>query len=196
MALEVTLQVSSPMRSILIALIAALCALSVAAAEQDRSPKEMVLLTVSGTIGESNRGPLDPKKDSLLALNKVDFKKAFAFDRPTLLALEQGTVTVQPREFDKPATFKGPLLREVLGHIEAAKLKITVVAINGYSGWIAPEDVDRSDWILALEADGVPLGIGQQGPLWLINTRAEGEKPGEDGRGRWVYAVFYLRIGE
>ena len=196
MALEVILQVSSPMRSILIALIAALCALSVAAAEQDRSPKEMVLLTVSGTIGESNRGPLDPKKDSLLALNKVDFKKAFAFDRPTLLALEQGTGTVQPREFDKPATFKGPLLREVLGHIEAAKLKITVVAINGYSGWIAPEDVDRSDWILALEADGVPLGIGQQGPLWLINTRAEGEKPGEDGRGRWVYAVFYLRIGE
>ena len=49
MALEVILQVSSPMRSILIALIAALCALSVAAAEQDRSPKEMVLLTVSGT---------------------------------------------------------------------------------------------------------------------------------------------------
>ena len=184
------------MPSILIALIAAFCALSVSATAQDRAPKDMVLLTVSGTIGESNRGPLDPKKDSLLALNKIEFSKAFAFDRPTLLALEQGTVTVQPREFDKPATFKGPLLREVLGHIEAAKLKITVVAINGYSGWVSPEDVDRSDWILALEADGVPLGIGQQGPLWLINTRAEGEKPGEGGRGRWVYAVYYMRVGE
>jgi len=123
-----------PMRSIFLALIAALCALSVSAAEQDRAPKDMVLLTVSGTIGESNRGALDPKKDSLLALNKIEFNKAFAFDRPTLVALEQGTVTVQPREFDKPATFKGPLLREVLGHIEAAKLKITVVAVNGYSG--------------------------------------------------------------
>ena len=44
---------------------------------------------------------------------------------------------------------------------------------------MTPDDIDRSDWILALEADGVPLGIGQQGPLWLINTRAEGEKPGE-----------------
>ena len=86
----------------------------------------MVLLTVSGTIGESNRGALDPKKDSLLALQKVDFNKAFAFDRATLLALEQGTVTAQPPEFDKPATFKGPLLREVLGHIEAAKMKITL----------------------------------------------------------------------
>jgi hypothetical protein len=185
-----------PMRSILLALIAALCALSVSAAEQERAPKDMVLLTVSGTIGESNRGPLDPKKDSLLALNKIEFNKAFAFDRPTLLSLDQGTVTVQPREFDKPATFKGPLLREVLGHIEAAKLKVTVVAINGFSGWLSPEDIDRSDWILAIEADGVPLGIGQQGPLWLINTRAEGEKPGEDGRGRWVYAVFYMRVGE
>ena len=112
-----------PMRSIFLALIAALCALSVSAAEQDRAPKDMVLLTVSGTIGESNRGALDPKKDSLLALNKIEFNKAFAFDRPTLVALEQGTVTVHPREFDKPATFKGPLLREVLGHIEAAKLK-------------------------------------------------------------------------
>jgi hypothetical protein len=113
-----------------------------------------------------------------------------------LLALEQGTVRAQPAEFAAPATFKGPLLREVLGHIEAAKMKITVVAVDGYSGWVSPEDVDRSDWILALEADGVPLGIGQQGPLWLINTRAEGEKPGEDGRGRWVWAVFYMRIDE
>jgi hypothetical protein len=184
------------MRSIFIALSAALCALCISAAAQDRAPKDMVLLTVSGTIGESNRGALDPKRDSLLALNKIEFNKAFAFDRPALLALEQGTVTVQPREFDKPATFKGPLLREVLGRTEAAKLKITVIAINGYSGWLMPEDVDRSDWILALEADGVPLGIGQQGPLWLINTRAEGEKPGEDGRGRWVYAVYYMRVGE
>ena len=184
------------MRSTLIALIAALCALSANAAEQDRAPKDMVLLTVSGTIGESNRGALDAKKDSLLALNKIEFNKAFVFDRPTLLSLDQGTVTVQPREFAAPATFKGPLLREVLGHIEAAKMKITVVAVNGFSGWLMPEDVDQSDWILALEADGVPLGIGQQGPLWLINTRAEGEKPGEDGRGRWIWAVFYMRVGE
>jgi hypothetical protein len=29
--------------------------------------------------------------------------------------------------------------------------------------------------------------------LWLINTRAEGEKPGDDGRGRWVWAVFYMK---
>ena len=77
------------MRSILLALIAALCALSVSAADQDRAPNDMVLLTVSGMIGKTNRGPLDPKKDSLLACNKIEFKKAFAFDRPMLLALRR-----------------------------------------------------------------------------------------------------------
>ena len=113
-----------------------------------------------------------------------------------LLALEQGTVTAKTAELGGPATFKGPLLREVLGRIEAAKMKITFVAIDGYTGYPTPEDVDGSDWILALEADGVPLGIGQQGPLWLINTRGEGVKPGDDGRGRWVWGVFYMKVGE
>ena len=67
---------------------------------------------------------------------------------------------------------QGPLLREVLGHVEAAKVKISFTAVNGYTGWLTPDDIDLSDWILALEVNGVPLGIGQQGPLWLINTRA------------------------
>jgi hypothetical protein len=184
------------MRSLLIALIAAVCAMSASAEGQESAPKDMVLLTVSGTIGETNRGVLDAKKDSLLALQKVSFPKAFAFDRAMLLALEQGTVTAQPPEFDKPVVFKGPLLRDVLGRVQAAKMKITVLAIDGYSGWLMPEEVDSSDWILALEADGVPLGIGQQGPIWLINTRGEGQKPSPDHRGDWVWGMFYMRVGE
>jgi len=88
------------------------------------------------------------------------------------------------------------LVREVLGRVEAAKMKINFVAVDGFTGYLTPEDVDGSDWILALEADGVPLGIGQQGPLWLINTRAEGVKPGDDGRGRWVWGLFYMKVGE
>ena len=184
------------MRLILVALVVTFCALPASAEDQQHAPKDMVLLTVSGTIGESNRGPLDAKKDSLLALQKVAFTKAFAFDRSMLLGLEQGTVTAQPPELDHPATFKGPLLREVLGRVQAAKLKITALAVDGYAGWLMPEDVDGSDWILALEVDGTPLGIGQQGPIWLINTRATGQKPSPDHRGDWVWGVFYLRVGD
>ena len=183
------------MRTIVVAVLAVFLVGPVAAAEQADTLDEMVLLTVGGKIGNANRGPLDPKKDSLLALNKIAFDHAFAFDRQMLLSLPQGTVTAETRELGTQATFKGPLLRDVLGKIEAAKLKLTFVAVNGYTGWLMPEDVDRSDWILALEADGKPLDIGQQGPIWLINTRAKGEKASEDHRGHWVWSVFYINVG-
>jgi hypothetical protein len=187
------------MARLLLALLVALAALPALAADEAEGfppPKEMVLLTVVGLIGNTNRGPLDPHKDSLLAAQKASFKNAFAFDRPTLLSLEQGSVTAQPPEFDAPATFKGPLLREVLGHVEAAKVKISITAVNGYTGWLAPEDIDSSDWIVALEANGAPLGIGQQGPLWLINTRAPDFKPDETHHAHWIWALFYIHVGD
>lgn len=184
------------MKRALLALLLLAGALPVLAADEAPAPRDMVVLTVSGLIGKTNRGPLDQKRDSMLALQKADFKSAFAFDRAMLLGLPQGTVTVKTNEFDAPATFSGPLLREVLGFIEAAKVKVTVVAVNGYVGWLTPEDIDTSDWILALEADGVPLGLGQQGPIWLLNTRGPGEEPNDAHRGHWVWAVFYMRIGE
>jgi hypothetical protein len=166
------------------------------AGDEAPPPDGMVVLTVSGLIGKTNRGPLDPKRDSLLALQKADFKNAFAFDRETLLSLPQGTVTVTTNEFEEPATFSGPLLREVLGYLEAAQVRTTFVALNGYTGWLDPDDIKASDWILALEADGKPLGLGQQGPIWMLNTRSGGFKPNDEHHGHWVYAVFYIRVGE
>ena len=184
------------MKRVLAAFLVALLSLPALAADEGPAPDGMVLLTVGGFVGKPNRGPLDPKRDSLLAALKADFKNGFAFDRAMLLALPQGEVTAQPQEFDKPATFSGPLLRDLLGFIEAAKVKATFVAPDGYSGYLLPEDIDSSDWILALSADGKPLGIGEQGPLWLLNTRAEGFKVGEDHRGSHVWAVVYMHVGE
>jgi hypothetical protein len=184
------------MRRALVFLLVALASLPALAADDAQAPEGMVLLTVGGLVGKSNRGPLDAKRDSLLADLKVNFKHAFAFDRKTLLALPQGTVTAQPSEFDKPATFSGPLLREVLGFIEAAQVKTSFVAADGYTGYLMPEDIRSSDWILALSADGVPLGLGQQGPIWLLNTRAEGAAPSDDHRGHHVWALVYMQIGE
>jgi hypothetical protein len=180
----------------LLVLLAALIAFPALASAEPSAPRDMVVLTVGGLVGKTNRGPFDPKLDSLLAAQKIDFKSAFAFDREMLLALPQGEVKAQPPEFDAPATFSGPLLREVLGFIEAAKVKVTFMAVDGYTGWLAPEDIEASDWILALSADGKPLGIGQQGPLWLINTRAEGEGPADDHHDHWIWALIYMHVGE
>jgi len=184
------------MKRALAALLIALFVLPALALDEAREPRDMVVLTVGGLVGKTNRGPFNPKHDTLLAKLNAEFKHGFAFDRAMLLSLPQGTVTAKPVEFDRSATFSGPLLREVLGYVEAAKAKTTFVAPDGYAGWLSPEDIERSDWILALEADGVPLGLGQQGPLWLLNTRKEGEKVGEDNRGSHVWAVVYIHIGQ
>jgi hypothetical protein len=184
------------MKRALLALLIVAGALPALAGDAAQAPRDMVVLTVSGMIGKTNRRPLDAKRDSLLAMQKVDFKNAFAFDRATLLALEQGTVTAQPPEFDVHATFSGPLLREVLGFLEAAQVRTTFMAVDGYSGWLDPEDIKRSDWILALSVDGVPLGLGQQGPIWLINTRDPGFKPTDTHQAHWVWALFYIKVGE
>jgi len=184
------------MRSILLALLLALCVLPAIAAEPMDAPKEMVVLTVGGAIEHTNRGPLDPLRDSLLAYQGVSFTHTFAFDRSMLLALKQGRVKVQPPELQQPATFTGPLLKEVLAAVGAAHAKVTFMAIDGYEGWLSPEDIDASDWILALSADGVPLGLGQQGPLWLLNRRAEGEKPSATQEAHWVWALYYIKVRE
>jgi hypothetical protein len=106
--------VASSMRPILIALLTALCFVPVHAAEQMEAPKDRMVLIVSGDIHNINRRALDLGNDSLLALQKVDFQRAFAFDRPMLLRLKQGAVRAQPPELNRPATFTDPLLTEVL----------------------------------------------------------------------------------
>lgn len=184
------------MKRVLAVLFLALLSFPAFASDEAGEPDGMVLLTVGGLVGQPNRGPIDAKRDSLLAQLKADFKYGFAFDRAALLELPQGTVTAQPVEFDKPAVFSGPLLRDLLISIEAARVKTTFVAADGYSGYLTPEDMDGSDWILALTADGKPLGIGQQGPIWLINTRGDGETVGDDHRGSHVWALVYMHVGE
>lgn len=179
-----------------LAVYIALSAFSGLAAAETPKPAGMVILTVGGMIGNTNRGPIDMKRDSQLARQKIDFKSAYEFDRGMLLALEQGTVTVQPPELDAPATFSGPRLRDVLGAVEAARGKLTIRALNGYSGWLADEDIAGSDWILALTQDGKPLGLGQQGPIWILNTRKAHERADDDARGHWVWGVFYIHVGD
>jgi hypothetical protein len=166
------------------------------AADRMEAPKEMTVLTVGGEIGNTNRGAFDADKDGLFSRLNISFDRAFAFDRPMLLRLKQGKVSAETTELGRSAVFSGPLLKEVLAAVGAARAKVSFVAVNNYEGWLAPEDIDASDWILALEVDGAPLGLGQQGPIWLINSRASGDEPNQSQRGHWVWAVLYMRVGE
>ena len=129
------------------------------------------LLTVTGAIGRSNRGPLDPALDQLMVKHKLAFDKAWEFDAAMLAKLP--AVTIQPTlEYDaKPHKLSGPLLASVLGAAGVAAnaaVTLTLRAIDGYAVSVSLADASRYRMIVATTIDGTPMSLGGLGPLWAV----------------------------
>ena len=129
------------------------------------------LLTLSGAISRSNRGPLDPALDQLMVKHGTQFSKAWEFDSAMLARLQH--VTIQPTlEYDaKPHTLSGPLLGTVLaaaGVSAGAAVTLTLRALDGYSVAVSGADAQRYRMIVATRLDGVTMSIGGLGPLWAV----------------------------
>lgn len=132
------------------------------------------LLTVTGAIARSNRGPLDPALDQLMVKHGAKFDKAWAFDAAMLARLP--AVTIQPTlEYDaKPHRLSGPLLDAVLAEAgvatgaAGASVMLGLRALDGYTIALSLADARRYRMIVATAIDGVPLGLGGLGPLWAV----------------------------
>jgi hypothetical protein len=186
------------MRAILLALLPGLCVLPAIAAEQMEAPKEMVVLTAGGAVDHTNRGPIDVKRHEFLAHLQISFTRALAFDRPMLATLKRGTVTGVANESSGPWNFTVPSLKEVLA-AAGASVHLTKVTSRGTEGFLVElnnQDIEDGDWILALEADGQPLSIGQQGPRRVRNEPPKDRAPAVDEKERWVWGVFYLQVDD
>lgn len=139
-----------------------------AAIAPDKGP---VLLTVSGDVGRTNRGPFDPVLDQMMEKHGVKFEKAFTFNAPALRRLP--SVTIMPTlEYDAKAhVLTGPLVSTVL---EAAGVKASQAvqlglrAVDGYNVAMSGQDVRSYRMIVATHIDGQPLGLGGLGPQWAV----------------------------
>jgi hypothetical protein len=129
------------------------------------------VLTVTGAIARSNRGPLDKVLDQLMARHHLQFERAFSFDLAALAALEQ--VAIRPTlEYDaRPHRLRGPLLRDVLrtaGVAAGDATQLTLRGIDGYAPVLSLGELEAQRFIVATQIDGLPLSIGGLGPLWAI----------------------------
>lgn len=128
------------------------------------------VLTVSGAIGRTNRGPFDPVLDQMMGKHKIGFEKAFTFDFATLAAMP--SVTIRPTlEYDnKPHTLRGPLITTVLKAVNAPAeaTKLAMRAVDGYSPAISIADARKYRFIIATSLDGKPMPLGGLGPLWAL----------------------------
>jgi len=129
------------------------------------------VLTITGAIVRSNRGPLDKVVDQLMARHKLQFDRGFSFDLATLAALRQ--VSIAPTlEYDgKPHQLRGPLLVDVLkaaGAATSGSTTLALRAIDGYAPVLSFAEMAAKRFIVATQIDDIPLAIGGLGPLWAI----------------------------
>jgi hypothetical protein len=153
---------------------------------------EPVVVTVTGNIAAPNRGAVDPFEDPVFAHLDVKFDKGFTFTLGELKALPQRSVTVRYKAWPREVTASGPGLADVLKAAGASGKKILVQAVDGYAPEFTDEDVARDKLILALEADGKPLPLGGQGPLWLLGP--PDSFAGQEDDGGLAYAVIRIDV--
>ncbi len=152
------------------------------------------VLTVAGRIGEVNRGPHDAFRDAFFKHHERIFEKAFSFSREALKRLPQKSITARFDSWPTAVSATGPSLADVLEVVKApAGAKLKVVALDGYAAEFEAKDIADHDWIVAIEADGKPLGIGGRGPTWMMfDTNGKTLKAEEEAL--WVWSAFMIVI--
>jgi hypothetical protein len=142
-----------------------------AAASLPAQPVGPALLTVTGAIAHSNRGPFDAALDQMMHKHGVSFRKAHVFDDAALRALP--AVTIKPTlEYDGTAhLLRGPLLVDVLARAGAGLKDKTVLvlrAVDGYNVELPLAQARARRFIIATHVDGKPMPLGGLGPLWAV----------------------------
>jgi hypothetical protein len=113
-------------------------------------PAARPVLTVSGKIATTNAGD-----------------KA-RFDMAMLETLPQHTFTTRTPWYDRPVTFTGPLLADVLAAVKAGGKTVSAVAINDYKISIPVTDTTKYKVIVARLLDGKPMPVREKGPLFVV----------------------------
>lgn len=160
-----------------------------------------VLLTISGNIARSNRGPVDPALDQMMHKQQVKFQRACTFDFAELLRLP--TRTIRPTlEYDaKPHTLRGPLLADVLARAGAQggeQAKVVLRAVDGYAVAMTVKEARAQDFIVATHLDGEPMALGGLGPLWAVydadRVPEMAAKPLAQRFGACPWALYHIEV--
>lgn len=127
------------------------------------------LLTVSGQVGKTNRGPVDPALDQLMVKHGVKFERAYVLDAEALGRLPAIRIEATLEYDARLHALAGPLLSSVLE--TAGVTGDAVLGLRAVDGYVVPLRLaDARSWrmIVATEMDGKPLALGGLGPQWAI----------------------------
>ena len=140
-------------------------------------PPDEIVLTVTGNIGQTNRGGL------------AVFDQAMLDGLPETI-LETSTVVT-----DGIKRFDGFLMRDLLDHVGAEGMVVAAKALNDYVIDIPMTDFERFDVLVATHMDGERLLPSDKGPLWIVYPRdAHAELQDIRYDYRWVWQLVELEV--
>ena len=183
------------------ALGAALPLAAAAAAPKATAHAGPGLLTVTGAITRSNRGPLDPALDQLMVKHGARFDKAWVFDAAMLARLP--ALSIQPTlEYDaKQHLLSGPLLSTVVeaaGAAAGAPLMLALRALDGYTVAVSLADAKRYRMLVATQLDGAAMAIGGLGPQWAVYDADRlpdfKDKPLKERFGLCPWGLYHIEV--
>ncbi|MEM9781100.1 MAG: hypothetical protein AAF899_01365 [Pseudomonadota bacterium] len=181
------------MRQLMLAFVMLALSPAPAALADSHAAGGAAVLTVTGG-SESNRGGVDAFRDAFFTFSEVAFDGAYAFDHAALQALSQVRITANGPSWPGPLELSGPLLTDVMAEAGiASDASLLVTALDGYAAIVTAEDRAARTWIVALEADGTPLGLGGRGPTWILpDTGGAAVAEGEDAN--WVWSAYLVSV--
>lgn len=152
------------------------------------------LLTVTGAIGEGNRDASNSFDDAFLTFRERGFEKAYVFDRSALEALPQVNLIAHAETWPRSVEARGPRLEDVLSAAGVARsASVSLMALDGYTIELGPEERASGAWVLAIDADGEPLGLGGRGPAWLLQDTG-GDAVTAEIEALWIWSVFLIEV--
>jgi len=185
-------------KQILTAILAAVFAVWATAAPGQplRAPTGPVVLTVVGDVGQTNRGPFDADTDKFFGFHELSFQRAAAFDRAMLERLGRQTVQIGGPVLGASYEVSGPRLADVLAAAGAAAGGVAVLALDGFRADVPASSLAAQDWIVGIEANGQPLGLGDRGPAWILFAPKDANGVAtHNEEGQWPWAAFAIIVG-
>jgi hypothetical protein len=138
-------------------------------------PTGEVVLTVSGAIGERNKGrTLELDLASLEKMRRVRLEAAEPFLKRRVM-------------------FEGVLLSDLLAVAEVppSATKVSLTALDDYKVDFKLEDVRSSQMLLATKADGKHMPVDRSGPIRIVFPDASSLGRNPD---LWIWSVSSMRV--
>ena len=124
----------------------------------------LIMLAVAFAAQAQTDAPTGPV---ILTVTGPDGAEA-VFDLDMLEALDQTVRVVETPWYDGAQEFSGPLLSDLMAHLDISGSELSVVAANDYAASMPWSDIEDYPVILATRHNGNTMSLRDKGPLFVI----------------------------